>query len=214
MTHGNRVERPVWAYVAALCLAVSGALASCYNGDQSCAEAYNPNDLGDHCPYGPPGGPKVGDFPDGCPKLTALDPADPACTGVTWATVHAMMIDPDRGNCVGNGCHQNNGIGGIDSLVADPQNPTDPADTGLAMLDSLSIFAGNYGTAYPNVVGANAVPRLYYDRDQPERSWWHCNLKGDAGSLMPRGKLRLGATDIELLETWLACGAPGDPAVP
>lgn len=210
MTHRIWVGRPVWAYAAALFLAGSLAVSSCYNGDQSCAEAYNPNDLGDHCPYGPPGGPKPGAFPADCPSIPDPDPAQ--CATVTWPTVHAMLLDPVKGNCTnaGNGCHTN-AIAGVASLVADPLNPNDPADTGEALLDGLAVYVGNFGNAYPTVVDNDAVPRLYYDREAPERSWWLCNLKGDAGSLMPQGKPRLSEQDIALLQLWLACGAVDDP---
>lgn len=213
MTHRISVGRPVWAYVAALCLGGSAAVASCYNGDQSCGEAYNPNDLGDHCPYGPAGGPKPGAFPADCP---AIDPITDvaACNGVSWPAVHAMMLDPNRGNCTnsGQGCHSLDGVGNVDALVADVANPNNPADNGKAFLDALSVYVGGFGTAYPNVVNNDAVPRLYYDRATPSKSWWLCNLKGDAGSLMPQGKPRMAEADILLLQQWLACGAKDDPA--
>lgn len=212
MTHRIRVNRPIWAYVGALCLAGSAAVASCYNGDQSCSEAYNPNDLGDHCPYGPPGGPKPGAFPSDCPNIDPITD-DAVCGAATWDAVHAMLLDPKRGNCTnsGSGCHSIDGIGGVDAFVADPANPNDPADTGEALLDALAVYAGSFGAAYPNIVNNDAVPRLYYDRDAPAKSWWLCNLKGDAGTLMPDGKPRLLQADVTLLEQWLACGAKGDP---
>lgn len=208
MTHRNRVERPVWAYVGALSLAGSAAIASCYNGDQSCAEAYNPNDLGDHCPYGPPGGPEPGGFAPDCPPLQKLDAA--SCAGVAWAPVYALLLSSQSGNCTNNGvgCHSNQ-VGKVAPFV-DPANVN---DNGKALLDALAKFNGSFGNAYPTTKDNEAVPRLYYDRDAPEQSWWHCNLRGDAGSLMPSGKPRMTEADIQLLEQWLACGAPEDPGL-
>jgi hypothetical protein len=209
MTHRIWVGRPVWAYVAGLCLAGSLAVASCYNGDQSCSEAYNPNDLGDRCPYGPPGGPKPGAFPSGCPSIETLEGAD--CEGVTWAAVHARLLAPESGNCTnaGKGCHTNP-IVDVAAFV-DPANPASPMDDGRLFLDALAKYTGTFGSAYPTVKDNDAVPRLYYDRESPELSWWLCNLRGDAGSLMPSGKPRMSEEDIALLEKWLACGAADDP---
>jgi hypothetical protein len=203
---GRPVGRPVWAYVAALCLGASAAVASCYNGDQSCGEAYNPNDLGDHCPYGPPGGPKPGDFPSDCPTIEKLPAAE--CAGVTWPAVYALLLSPQSGNCTSGGkaCHTNQ-IGDIAPFV----DPVTPEDGGKAFLDALAKFNGSFGNAYPTIKDNNAVARLYYDRESPELSWWLCNLQGDAGSLMPSGKPRMTEADVLLLEQWLACGAGDDP---
>ncbi len=206
MTHRIWVGRPVWAYVAGLCLAGSLAVASCYNGDQSCAEAYNPNDLSDHCPYGPPGGPKPGAFPSDCPTIQPLDAA--ACADVDWATVHALLLAPESGNCTnaGKSCHTNQIVD-----VAAFVDPAAPDDGGRALLDALAKFTGSFGNAYPTIKDNDAVPRLYYDRESPELSWWLCNLRGDAGSLMPSDKPRMTEAELDLLEQWLACGATDDP---
>src|SRR5262245_49997369 len=157
MTHRIWVGRPVWSYVAALCLAGSAAVASCYNGDQSCAEAYNPNDLGDHCPYGPPGGPKPGAFPSDCPTIQPLDAT--ACAGVTWAPIYALLLAPESGNCTnaGKSCHTNQ-IGDVDAFL-DPANPTAIGD-GKVLLDALTKFTGSFGNAYPTIKDNDAVPRL------------------------------------------------------
>jgi hypothetical protein len=206
MTHRIWVGRPVWSYVAALCLAGSASIASCYNGDQSCGEAYNPNDLGDHCPYGPPGGPKPGAFEPDCPRLEPL--TGTACDTVTWAAVHARMVDPTSGNCADptQGCHTNPLVG-LGSFV----DPANPANDSKAFLNAMAGFTGKFGVDYPTVDGTDLVPRLYYDRAAPHLSWWPCNLRGDAGNLMPKYQARMAPADIDLLETWLACGAPGDP---
>src|SRR5262245_44652172 len=79
-------------------------LASCGVGDQSCAEAYNPNDLNDHCPYGPPGGPKQnqGGPEDPCPEI-----AKQTGCGVDFNEVFARFEAQASGNCTnqGAGCH-------------------------------------------------------------------------------------------------------------
>lgn len=190
MTHGFWVGRPFLATAAALAVGASLAFSACYTGDQSCAEAYNQNDPNDHCPYGPPGGPKISadNTPD-CPIITKLDPAGADCQ-LTFADAYARLDAPDGGNCSngGSGCHSAT-IKGI-APFTDPQ----------AMLDALSVYKGEIG-------------RKYFDPDNPEKSWWVCNLKGDAGKLMPTGATpRMKAADIALVERWLACGAPPAPA--
>jgi hypothetical protein len=201
MTREISAGRPIWAYIGALCLAGSAAVASCYNGDQSCAQAYNQNDLGDHCPYGPPGGPKPGAFPSDCPLIDPIDD-DAVCNAVSWTQVHDVLIAPEKGNCTDSACHANP-IVDIAAFV--PAGGGD--DGGKTMLDALAKFTGSFGNAYPTVQGGDAVPRLYFDRASPERSWWLCNLRGDAGSLMPSQKPRMSEEDITLIEQWLACGA-------
>ena len=178
---------------AAVALLASVAFSACYTGDQSCAEAYNQNDPNDHCPYGPPGGPKISNdnAPD-CPLITKIPAGDPQCTTISFADVYPRMIAPDGGNCTnaGSGCHSSV-IKGIDPFTKD-----DPQ----AMLDALSVYKGEIG-------------RKYYDPDASEKSWWVCNLRGDAGKLMPTGATpRMQNADIALVEKWLACGGKAAPA--
>lgn len=206
MTQRIWVKRPVAVYIGAVGLAASLAISSCYNGDQSCGEAYNPNDLSDHCPYGPPGGPKPGAFPSDCPPIETR--SGDQCTGANWAAVYAVLLQKESGNCTnaGIGCHTNQVVDVAAFVGADGVD-----DGGILLLDSLSKYTGSFGNAYPTVKEGEAIPRLYYDRAEPAQSWWLCNLRGDAGSLMPSGKPRMSEADIELLEQWLACGAADDP---
>lgn len=190
MRHGIWVGRPFTLAAAALALGVSLAFSACYTGDQSCAEAYNQNDPNDHCPYGPPGGPKISNAnaPD-CPLITKLDAASAECQ-VTFADVYPRLDAADGGNCSNNGtgCHSST-IKGIA-----------PFTDAQSMLDALSVYKGEIG-------------RKYYDPDVSEKSWWVCNLKGDAGKLMPTGATpRMKNEDILLVERWLACGGKPAPA--
>lgn len=192
MTHRIWVGRPVLFGAAALALLTSLAFSACYTGDQSCAEAYNQNDPNDHCPYGPPGGPKVSNSnaPD-CPLITKLDAASDECK-LTFADVYPRMIAADGGNCSNNGtgCHSSSIKGIAPFKEQDPQS----------MLDALSVYKGEIG-------------RKYYDPDASEKSWWVCNLRGDAGKLMPTGATpRMTNADIALVEKWLACGGKPAPA--
>ncbi|MBK8258316.1 MAG: hypothetical protein IPK82_37315 [Polyangiaceae bacterium] len=182
MTHRIRVA---WLCAAFTALGVSLAISACYNGDQSCSEAYNPNDFGDHCPYGPPGGPKLtGENAPKCPEIAKLDSASPECA-ITFTEVYARLDAADGGNCSngGQGCHTGS-IKGIASLNGEQ-----------AMLDGLAVYKGEVG-------------RKYFDPEEPLKSWWVCNLRGDAGKLMPTGGTpKMKAADIALVEKWLACGA-------
>lgn len=171
--------------MAALAFAVSAGFAACFNGDQSCSEAYNPNDPDDHCPYGPPGGPKLSESSPDCPNVPKLSPASEECK-IGFPEVYARLEAADGGNCSagGNGCHSYL-IKGIERFV-DQQG----------MLDALSAYKGDIG-------------RKYFDPDAPEKSWWICNLRGDAGKLMPQNPTpRMKGEDIALVERWLGCGAP------
>jgi hypothetical protein len=165
-----------------IALAVSAAIGACYTGDQTCSEAYNPNDVNDHCPYGPPGGPGKDTSAPACPTITADGAAD--CS-IGFTKVYERLTAADGGNCTagGNGCHTST-IKGI-APFKDPQ----------AMLDALSVYKGEQGT------------RKYFDRDNPTQSWWVCNLKGDTGTLMPTGGTpRMKSADIKLVNNWLFCG--------
>jgi len=189
MAYGFWVGRPLAVSAGALFLAASVAFSACETGDQSCSEAYNPNEPNDHCPYGPPGGPPLSDNAPACPLVPKLDKASPECQ-VTFTEVYARLDAADGGNCSngGNGCHSSI-IKGIAPLK-DPQG----------MLDGLSVYKGEVG-------------RKYFDPEAPEKSWWVCNLRGDAGKLMPTGATpRMKAQDITLVERWLGCGAPLAPA--
>ncbi|MEZ4313370.1 MAG: hypothetical protein R3F14_35560, partial [Polyangiaceae bacterium] len=168
----------------------SAGIGACYNGDQSCSEAYNPNDPNDHCPYGPPGGPKLTENALTCPEVPKVDPAD--CQGVSFTEVYAVLqapVDTGGGNCSGGetgGCHSNP-IKGIAPLKGEQE-----------MLDALSVYKGEVG-------------RKYFDPEEPTKSWWVCNLRGDAGKLMPTSG-RMNAANIAAVEKWLGCGAPLTPA--
>lgn len=196
MTRGFWVGRPLVLYAGALFLAASVAVSACYTGDQSCAEAYNLNDPNDHCPYGPPGGPKLNDdTTPACPEVAQINPADPSCLNAAGkklsfvADVYPRMEAADGGNCSsgGTGCHTST-IKGITPF----EDPT-------TMLDALAVYKGEVG-------------RKYYDPEAPKKSWWICNLRGDTGKLMPTGGTpRMKAEDILLTERWLACGATISP---
>lgn len=171
--------------MAALAFAVSAVFAACFNGDPSCSEAYNQNDANDRCPYGPPGGPKLSESSPDCPEVPKLSASSEECK-VGFPEVYARLEAADGGNCSngGAGCHSLK-IKGIEPFV-DEQG----------MLDALSAYKGEVG-------------RKYFDPDAPEKSWWVCNLRGDAGKLMPQIPTpRMKAEDIALVERWLGCGAP------
>lgn len=171
--------------LAALAFVVSSLFAACFNGDQSCAEAYNQNDPNDHCPYGPPGGPKLSESSPDCPNVPKLSPGSEECK-IGFPEVYARLEAADGGNCSagGNGCHAYL-IKGIE-----------PFGDQQGMLDALAAYKGDIG-------------RKYFDPDAPEKSWWICNLRGDAGKLMPQNPTpRMKADDIALVERWLGCGAP------
>lgn len=185
MMREKRVDRPVAISIAALGLAISVAFSACYTGDQSCSEAYNPNDPNDHCPYGPPGGPKLSEDAPACAKVPQLDKQSAECQ-VGFPEVYARLEAPDGGNCSNNGtgCHSLP-VKGIEPF-GDPQG----------MLDALAAYKGEIG-------------RKYFDPDNPTDSWWVCNLRGDAGKLMPQNPTpRMSSADIALVERWLGCGAP------
>lgn len=189
MAHGFWVGRSLGVSAGALFFAASVAFSACDTGDQSCSEAYNQNDPNDHCPYGPPGGPKLSENAPACPLVPKLDKASAECA-ITFADVYPRLDAADGGNCSsgGNGCHSN-----IIKGIA-------PLKTEQAMLDGLSVYKGEVG-------------RKYFDPEAPEKSWWVCNLRGDAGKLMPTGSTpRMKAEDIALVERWLGCGAPLAPA--
>lgn len=185
MTRGIWVKRPIACSVAAAAFVVSVAISACYSGDQSCSEAYNQNDPDDHCPYGPPGGPKLSESAPDCPQVPKLSPSAEECK-IGFPEVYARLEAPDGGNCsnAGSGCHTLK-IKGIEPFV-DEQG----------MLDALSAYKGDVG-------------RKYFDPEAPEKSWWICNLRGDAGKLMPQNPTpRMKGDDILLVERWLGCGAP------
>ncbi len=179
----RRGGNPLAMALAILALGTSVAFSACYKGDQSCSEAYNPNDPDDHCPYGPAGGPKLGQSAPKCPEVPKV-PAEECNVG--FPAVYARLEAADGGNCSSNGqgCHSYK-IKGIEPFT-DEQ----------AMLDALAAYKGDVG-------------RKYFDPEAPQKSWWVCNLRGDAGKLMPQNPTpRMNASDIALVEKWLGCGAP------
>jgi hypothetical protein len=190
MTREFRVGRSFLPCVGALFFAASLAFSACYTGDQSCSEAYNPNDKNDHCPYGPPGGP--GPAAD-CPIIKTIPASDPSCKINFEDDVYEIANGPNGGNCSDPnnlGCHGKAELKKI-AVWNTPQE----------MLDSLSRYKGEVGKGDPE--------RTYFASTAPEKSWWVCNLRGDNGSLMPRGTTPImKPMDIAVIEHWLACGAP------
>lgn len=175
------------------CFAVAGAALAalgqaCSVGDQSCAPAYNEQDLTDHCPYGPPGGPQLS-----APPANACPPPDPpsaadACGSVGWTEdVWPVLtqVGKGKGACAANGCHAPpNGAKGV-SL---------PESDAAAAYDALSAYKG-------------ALTVGYIDKANPTASWIACNLRGDVGIPMPYLDV-LDPDDLALVERWVRCGAP------
>ena len=190
MRHRIWVGRPFFVTVAAVAFAASVGVSACYTGDQSCAEAYNQNDPNDHCPYGPPGGPKVDkDSPQACPLVPKVAAAD--CQVGFVEDVFPVLMAHEKGNCTGGdqgGCHTFSPKGIKPFQKAGKDDPN-------AMLDALSLYRGE-------------LTRKYYDPDDPSQSWWICNLRGDVGSLMPTDKPRMSSADIAPVERWLGRHAP------
>ena len=56
----------------------------------------------------------------------------------------------------------------------------------------------------------------YFNLDplKSTKSWVVCNLRGQAGSLMPLGRPRMSVGDVAIVEKWLGCGAPPAPPPP
>lgn len=69
-TRASRGRRSL-ILTAAIALA---SLGGCNNvGDAICPQGTNPDDTGDDCPYGPPGGPRIHE--EGCPDIAPISGA-------------------------------------------------------------------------------------------------------------------------------------------
>lgn len=163
---------------AALALA---SLGGCNNvGDAICPVGTNPDDTGDGCPYGPPGGPRIHE--EGCPDITPL--AGAMCT-VSWSNELWPLLNagaPMGSGCGSVGCH-GSGVGGL----------TLPVDDAAKSFNVLKAYSPQQG--YP-----------YLDDSAPGHTWILCNLHGDKGgrSLMPPTKM--DDATFAKVKLWAQCG--------
>jgi hypothetical protein len=173
-----------------LLLTVAIALASlggCNNvGDAICPQGTNPDDTGDGCPYGPPGGPRIHE--EGCPDIAQITGA--MCS-VSWRNDIWPLLNaqaPMGSSCGMTGCH-GSGAGGLTL-------PSDDPEKSFSVLKAYSPQVG-----YP-----------YINDAAPGHTWILCNLHGDKGgrSLMPPTK---GADPTyEKVKLWAQCGEKLDSA--
>jgi hypothetical protein len=184
-----------WVAPTALGLVVSYAVAACSVGDQSCSPAYNPQDLSDGCPYGPPGGPQLSAPPDeACPLVEGPLPDDD-CDNIGWTedVWPRLRTEPDPaagvtnvGACAAVGCH---------APPAGAKGVTLPYADASGAFEALAGYTGQL------------APRAYIDTMQPNRSWIVCNLRGDVGIPMPYLST-INDDDVALTERWVRCGIP------
>jgi hypothetical protein len=177
---------------------------ACYNGDQSCTPPFDPDNLSDACPYGTPGGPKPPTSGNGsaCPDIPEAVAADCVIDGkdVNFTDhVYPLFADPKIGNCVDTYCHGGKSYrGGTLKKFEGVQE----------MLDVLA--------AYKGVIGGAEKDRTYFNLDpaKARRSWVVCNLRGQAGAVMPLGLPRMSPEQLKTVESWLACGAKATAPAP
>jgi hypothetical protein len=114
----------------------------------------------------------------------------------TFTEVLNVLADPAKGNCASNGCHGLETTAGFNVFlpIADAQQ----------FYTSLTQATGSVGRPY-------VVPD---DPDTTENesleSWMGCNLRGERGGghpMPPPGGM-IDQTDVEIVSTWLRCGAP------
>jgi hypothetical protein len=172
------------AVVAALALA---SLGGCNNvGDAICPQGTNPDDTGDGCPYGPPGGPRIHE--EGCPDIAQISGAmcNISWRNDVWPLLNAAT--PAGSGCGIVGCHAS-GAGGL----------TLPADDPEASFKLLKAYSPQ--TGYP-----------YINDTAPGHTWILCNLHGDKGgrSLMPPTKM--SEATYATVKLWAQCGEKLDSA--
>ena len=169
---------------AAIALA---SLGGCNNvGDAICPQGTNPDDTGDGCPYGPPGGPRIHE--EGCPDIAQITGAMCAVSwrNDIWPLLNAQA--PMGSSCGATGCH-GSGAGGLTL-------PSDDPEKSFSVLKAYSPQQG-----YP-----------YINDAAPGHTWILCNLHGDKGgrSLMPPTK---GAdATYDKVKLWAQCGEKLDSA--
>lgn len=155
-------------------------------GDAICPQGTNPDDTGDDCPYGPPGGPRINE--DGCPDIAQI--SDATCN-VSWRNDIWPRLNanaPPGQGCGINGCH-GSGAGGL----------TLPLDDAAKSFNVLKAYSPQQG--YP-----------YINDSAPAHTWILCNLNGDKGgrSLMPPTKMDQATFDA--VKLWAQCGQKLDSA--
>ena len=154
-------------------------------GDEECTPGADPDDKGDGCPYGDPGGPKIHEA--AC--VTKLAPKGATeCKTLTWATVYADLVAtaPAGAGCADDGCHGQQNAGGIH---LDKKDPT-------KALITLATYKGAQTTPYINT-------------DKPELSWIRCSVEGTEGGGVPMPPAGMSKALSSEVATWVACKLPG-----
>lgn len=173
-------------FIVALVTLVAGSGGGCSVGDQNCNDDTLDTDLGDPCPYGPPGGPQKPR--DSCPSIELLAADDPECDGVSFEGVFGLLAGPP-GNCANEACH------GTQAAAATASGVLLLADDQEQFYKQLSEYTNPAGEPYAKA-------------DTP-RSWILCNVKAlpGGGSPMPKPS-GLGQFPEELaeVERWVRCG--------
>lgn len=171
--------RTALALAAGLGAAIAGGCTTDV-GDQYCTEESVATDKDDHCPYGPPGGPKVAG--GGCPPIVI----DTTQCGPTWeGDIFPLFKDPTRGNCTASGCHG-----------------AEPGAKGIYMPPN------DAQASYIELKGyVNTLQAPYLSDEDPTRAWLLCNLEGTngGGSPMPPPS-GLAPAELGLVQQWAACG--------
>ena len=149
-------------------------------GDAICPQGTPPDDTGDGCPYGPPGGPRI--YEEGCPDIPQISGA--TCN-LSWREDIWPLLNglaPAGQGCGISGCH-GSGAGGLTL-------PTEDAAKSFSVLKAYSPQQG-----YP-----------YISDSAPGHTWILCNLHGDKGgrSLMPPTKM--DQATFEKVKLWAQCG--------
>lgn len=163
------------------------SISACGVGDQYCPDDTLDTDLGDDCPYGPPGGPQ--EPIASCPTIPFLEADDPTCEDADFNAVVAVF--DGAGSCSIAACH------------GTPQ--------AAAVAKGVELTPGNASQMYTELSEyLNASGEPYLGEDVP-RSWILCNLKAQVGggSPMPTtGFPPLTETpdDLSVIEKWVRCG--------
>ena len=182
-SRGARLRRTT-LLTAAIALA---SLGGCNNvGDAICPQGTNPDDTGDSCPYGPPGGPRIHE--EGCPDIPQISGAmcNISWRNDVWPLLNAAT--PAGSGCGINGCHAS-GAGGL----------TLPADDPEKSFSVLKAYSPQQG--YP-----------YISDTAPGHTWILCNIHGDKGgrSLMP--PMQMSEATYATVKLWAQCGQKLDSA--